>query len=179
MIHMGKNILLSLMLLMSGPVISAENVSELGAKALAKSLEARFEACKGREVVAEFNRKHHKHVWQKQSWAPPADVIADVKSNDSILYPYIITIEFSLTFNSGPERESQEDAEKDANLSQFAPPGMPLRSVKNRNVYWADRSRSHQSPTGAWHKRRLGRSTFLAGRLLGSDQLPGTKRRLI
>jgi hypothetical protein len=37
MIHLGKNILLSLMLLVSWPVMSAQNVSELGAKALAKS----------------------------------------------------------------------------------------------------------------------------------------------
>ena len=51
-------------------------------------------------------------------------------------------IEFSLTFNSGPERESQEDAENDANLSQFAAPGMPLRKVQNRNVYWADKDRA-------------------------------------
>jgi hypothetical protein len=69
-----------------------------------------FKACPRREVVAPFGRKHHKQVWQKQAWGPPTDVFADVKrNNDSILYPYILTVEFSLGITFGPERQSLEN----------------------------------------------------------------------
>jgi len=135
MMHTGKNILLSLMLLGSWPLMSAQTGSEVDVKALTKNIEERFEACPRREIVAELDRKHHKHVWQKQAWGPPTDVIADVKPNDSILYPYILAIEFSLSWSFGPDRDSKADAEKDTNLSQFATPVMALGRGKNRNVY--------------------------------------------
>jgi hypothetical protein len=137
---MRKGILLSLVLLSSWPgIMSAQSVSDLDVKALAKDTEERFEACPRREIVAEFNRKHHKQVWEKQAWGPPTDVFADVKSNDSILYPYILTIEFSLTYTYGPERQSKADAERDANLSQLATPELALRRGKYRTVYLASK----------------------------------------
>jgi len=82
----------------------AQSGSEFDVKALAKKMEERFEACPRREIVAKFDRKHHKQVWQKEAWGPPTDVFAVVKPNDSILYPYLLTIEFSLSFAYGPER---------------------------------------------------------------------------
>lgn len=55
-----------------------------------------------REIVSELERKHHKLVWEKQAWGPPTDVFADEKPNDSILYPYVLTVEFSLSFTYRP-----------------------------------------------------------------------------
>lgn len=44
-------------------------------------------------------------------------MFADVKpNNDSLLYPYLLTVEFSLTHTFGPERETREEAERDTNL---------------------------------------------------------------
>ncbi len=135
---MRKSILLPLLLLSSwSATMTAQSDSESNIKTLAKDMERRFEACPRREIVAEFAGKHHKRVWQKEAWGPPTDVLADVKPNDSVLYPYILTVEFSLSFTYGPERQSKADAEKDANLSQFVTPLMALRRGKYRNVYMA------------------------------------------
>jgi hypothetical protein len=49
----------------------AQNDSEFDIKALAKDMEKRFEACPRREVVARFDRKYHKQVWEKQAWGRP------------------------------------------------------------------------------------------------------------
>ena len=102
-------------------------------------MEKRFEACPRREIVAQFDRKHHKSVWEKQAWGPPTDVFADAKPNDSILYPYILTIEFSLSLTFGPERQSRADAEKDTDLAQLALPLLAARRGKYRNVYLASK----------------------------------------
>src|ERR1700736_6006841 len=123
---MRKNILLSLILLSWPGVMRAQNSSDFDVKALAKDMEERFEACPRREIVAEFDRKHHKQVWEKHGWGPPTDVFADVRPNDSILYPFNLTIEFSLSYAYGPERQTKADAEKDTNLSPLPTPVMAL-----------------------------------------------------
>jgi hypothetical protein len=131
---MRRNVLLALILLSSWPgTAGAQSGSEFDVKALARNLETRFRECPRREVVAQFDRKHHKKVWQKQAWGPPTDVFVDVKPNDSILYPYILIVEFSLRHTFGPERESKPDAESDADLSE-TPLGALLKG-KYRNVY--------------------------------------------
>lgn len=115
---MRNNILFISVLLISWPgILRPQSGSEFDIKALAKDMEKRFEACPRREVIAEFERKHHKRVWEKQAWGPPTDVFADVKPNDSILYPYVLTVEFSLSWSFGPERQSKADAEKDTSLT--------------------------------------------------------------
>src|SRR5260370_12614126 len=109
---MRKNTLLSLLLLSSWSAL-AQSDSEFDIKTLARDMEKRFEACHRREIVAQFDRKHHKQMWEKQAWGPPTDVFADVKPNDSILYPYILTIEFTLSLTFRPERQSSTESERD------------------------------------------------------------------
>lgn len=134
------------MLLGSCPLINAQGGdSDFDVKVLAKNIEERLEACPRREVIRESDHKHHR--WQKTAWGPPSDVIADVKPNDSLIYPYILTIEFSLSWGFGPERDSKAEAEKDMKLSHFVvdpekvtPQNYKLamalqRAGKNRNVY--------------------------------------------
>ncbi len=60
-----------------------------------------------------------------------------MKSNDSILYPYILTVEFSLTQSFGPERPNKADAERDSDLSQLEAPLGGLLKGKYRNTYLA------------------------------------------
>src|SRR5436309_139531 len=110
---MTKSILLLLLLLSVGSVMMGQNDSEFDVKAVVKEIEKSVEQCPRREVVATFERKHHKQVWQKQAWGPPSDVFGDVKANDSILYPYVVTVEFSLSHAFGPERPNKADAERD------------------------------------------------------------------
>ena len=81
--------------------------------------------------VAQFNRKHHKQVWIKEAWGPPSDVFADVTPNDSVLYRYLMVVEFSLEMRSGPERYSTAEADRDIDLSPI--PYMP--KGRFRNVY--------------------------------------------
>ncbi len=102
------------------PVV-AQTDSEIDVKTLASGIEKRLQACPRREVVAQFDRKHHKQVWQKQAWGPPTDVFADVRPNDSgsVLYPYVLVVEFSLKTAFGPERDNKADAERDSDLSPF------------------------------------------------------------
>lgn len=108
---------LCLMLLICWPgFISGQSDSEVDVRAVAKNVEEGFKACPRREVVAQFDRKHHKKVWQKQAWGPPTNVFVDVKPNDSLLYPYLVVVEFSLPHTFGPERQSKEDAQNDAQL---------------------------------------------------------------
>lgn len=133
---MRRNILLTLLLLSSwSATMTAQRDSEFNIKTLAKDMERRFEACPRREIVAEFGGKHHKQVWEKQAWGPPTGVFADVKPNDSILYPYILTIEFSLSHTYGPERQNKADAEKDQNLSRLVTPLVALGRGRYRNLY--------------------------------------------
>jgi len=115
----------------------AQSDSEFNIKTLARDMEKRFEACPRREVVIQSDRKHHKQIWEKHAWGPPTDVFADVKPNDSILYPYILTIEFSLSITFGPERQSRADAEKDTDLAELALPLLLPRKGKYRDVYLA------------------------------------------
>lgn len=137
---MRKTILLSVLLLVTCPIIgAAQNDPDFNLKALATDLEKRFEACPRREVVAPFDRKHHKQIWEKSGWGPPVQVFADAKPNDSILYPYIVMVEFYLSFTYGPERQSKAEAESDSNLS---PLGLPLAAAQGgryRNIYLVGR----------------------------------------
>jgi hypothetical protein len=127
-----KRLLAVLVLWSSGAtMLSAQTESEVRLKTLASDMEKRFPNCPRREVVARFDRKHHKQVWQKEAWGPPTDVFADAKPNDSVLYPYVISVEFSLRMSFGPERESKVEAENDSTLSPL--PYMP--KAKYRNVF--------------------------------------------
>ena len=114
---MTKNVLLTLLLLIAWPeFMNSQSGAELDIKALAKSMEERFEACPRREVVGDIARKHNRHVWEKYAWGPPTEVFVDIKPNDSILYPYILTVEFSLNQTFGPERQSKSEAENDSDV---------------------------------------------------------------
>jgi hypothetical protein len=97
-------------------LVEAQATPDIDAKMVATKIQERFEACPRREVVGSFERKHHKIVWEKQAWGPPSEVFVDVKPNDSVLYPYILTVEFSLVQTFGPERDNKADAEKDSDL---------------------------------------------------------------
>jgi hypothetical protein len=134
---MRKTILQSLVLLLLGcPMIgAAQNDPEFNIKAFVADIEKRYEACPRREIVAAFDRKHHKQIWQKSGWGPPAQVFADAKANDSILYPYIVTVEFYLSFTYGPERQSKAEAENDSNLSPLGVPLAAAQGGRYRNVY--------------------------------------------
>lgn len=155
---MRMSILLSLLMLSSwSGTTTAQSDSEFNIKSLAKEMESRFERCPRREVVAKFDRKHHKQVWEKQAWGPPTDVFADVKPNDSILYPYVLTIEFSLSSTFGPERESRAEAERDTNLSQISGLAALLKG-KYRKVYLVGRHDIHLKSRellreGTWEER--------------------------
>jgi hypothetical protein len=133
---MRTKILVTLLLLTAFPeFVTGQNESVLDVKAVAKNFEKRFQDCPRREVVGRFDRKHHKQVWQKQAWGPPTDVFVDIKANDSMLYPYLMFVEFSLGHSFGPERQSQSDAAKDVDLSQN-PTLAALLKGKYRNVYF-------------------------------------------
>lgn len=112
-------------------MLTAQTESDVRLKTLGRDMERRFQNCPRREVVAQFDRKHHKQVWQKEAWGPPTDVFADARPNDSVLYPYLMTVEFSLTMSVGPERESKAEAERDSVLSPL--PYMP--KGKYRTAY--------------------------------------------
>lgn len=116
--------------------ISGQSHSEFDIKAVAKDMEKRFEACPRLEVVARFDRKHHKQVWRKQVMGPPSDVIADIKPNDSLLWPYILTVEFSLGHTVGPERLTEKEAQEDSQLETT--PG-ELSTTTYRNTYLVSR----------------------------------------
>lgn len=157
---MKESILLSLLLLSSWQgTTMAQTDSEFNVRALAKDLEKRFEGCPRREVVSKFDRKHHKQVWQKQAWGPPTDVLADVKPNDSILYPYIFTVEFSLGHTFGPERQTKADAEGDSDLSQPEAPLAALLTGKYRNVYFASKDGIRLKTTEVLHRKLDGTSS--------------------
>lgn len=106
---------------------------ELDVRAIAIKMEDSFKACPRREVVAQFEGKHHKPFWQKQAWGPPTEVFADVKSNsESVLYPYLLIVEFSLRHTFGPERQSKEDAQNDSELeAKFG----DLLTGRYRNIF--------------------------------------------
>ncbi len=131
------NVLLLFLLLFSCPALTfAQSDSAFDLNHIAKDVEQRFRACPRREVVARFKRRFHKPIWQKQASGPPSDVIADVRSNDSSIYPYVLTVEFNLSISMGPERESKTEAEEDTELS----PSSVLTQLgadtsRNRNVY--------------------------------------------
>jgi len=117
----------------------AQSDSQLDIRSLVSELEKRIALCPRREVVAQFDEKHHKQVWQKQGWGPPTDVFGDAKTNDdrSVLYPYVVVIEFSLKHTFGPERQTRADAAKDSELSDAE--GVPawLLTGRYRNTYLA------------------------------------------
>src|SRR5229473_1637775 len=124
---------LSLILLTCRPGLGrAQGDSGFDVKAFARKMEDRFEACPRREVVARFDRKHHKQVWQKQAEGPPTSIFVDVRRNDSLLYPYLVVVEFSVPRTFGPERQSKEDAQND---SQLEPKLGELLTLRGRNNY--------------------------------------------
>jgi hypothetical protein len=74
------------------PMATAQSDSQFDIKGLASSMEKRFQGCPRRECIAQFDRKRHKQVWQKQAWGPPTEIFADAKENhtESVLYPYLL-----------------------------------------------------------------------------------------
>ena len=105
-----------ILILSCWPMAMAQSDSQLDIRSLVSELEKRIALCPRREVVAQFDEKHHKQVWQKQGWGPPTDVFGDAKTNDdrSVLYPYVVVIEFSLKHTFRPERQTRADAAKDS-----------------------------------------------------------------
>src|SRR6266516_3397625 len=118
---------------------AAQTNSQFDITTLASNMEKRFQTCPKREIVAQFDRKHHKQTWQKQAWGPPTDVFGDAKRNDdgSVLYPYVLTIEFSLRTAFGPERQNKADAVKDTDLSSLQGVPAMLLTGRYRNTYIA------------------------------------------
>ena len=102
----------SILILSCWPMAMAQSDSQLDIRSLVSELEKRIAVCPRREVVAQFDEQ----VWQKQGWGPPTDVFGDAKTNDdrSVLYPYVLVIEFSLKHTFGPERQTRADAAKDS-----------------------------------------------------------------
>ena len=153
--------LMILVLLSSGAtILTAQTESEVRLKTLASDMEKRFQSCPRREVVAQFERKHHKQVWLKEAWGPPTDVFADAKPNDSVLYPYVISVEFSLRMSFGPDRGNKAEAENDSTLSPL--PYMP--KGKYRTIYFVGKddvrlksrevlSQKLDGSSGTWEER--------------------------
>ncbi len=152
----------SLVILICWPTfIAGQSDSAIDIKTVARNIEERFKSCPRREVVAQFDRKHRKKIWQKQAWGPPANVFVDAKSNDSVLYPYLLTVEFTLAHSFGLERTSQEEADNDSELKLIFG---ELLTGKYRNTYLVGkdvirvRSREVFSPhldgtAGTWQER--------------------------
>ena len=74
---------------------------------------------------------------------PPTQVFADIKANDSLLYPYILAVEFYLRYLNGPERTTKAEAEADTDLSPL--PGMPVG--KYRNTFLVNKDGLHLKTT--------------------------------
>ena len=130
------NKVLALSLLLSCSTLTVAQESSFDVSGVTKEVEQKITACPRREVVAQFKRGFHKTVWEKEAWGPPSDVIADVKSNDSILYPYVLTVEFSLSISYGPEHKNKTEAETDTALSPSATLIQLGRNTnRNRNIY--------------------------------------------
>jgi len=136
---------------------------EVDVKSLAKDVEARFTSCSRREVVARFDRKQRKKIWQKQGMGPPANVLVDVRPNDSVLYPYLLIVEFTLVHTFGAERATKEEAEKDTELKQLLG---ELLTAKYRNTYLVSKdgirlrsreffSRRLDGSPGTWRERTV------------------------
>lgn len=117
------------LLLFSVSALFAQSDSAFDVKAIAKDVEQRFRACPRREVVFKYYKK-----WQKEAWGPPSDVIADVRPSDSSLYPYVLTVEFSLRMWYGPERKSKTEADRDTELLPSSDP-LVTNMSRDRNVY--------------------------------------------
>lgn len=134
---MKRSLPLLVIFLVCCPATSARPQAngDFNIRKFAADLEQRYKACPRREVVASFERKHHKVVWQKQAWGPPIQVIADAKANDSLLYPYIVNVEFTLKFTYGPEHKSEAEAVSDSNLSPLGIPLAAAQGARYRNVY--------------------------------------------
>ena len=149
----------SILILSCWPMAMAQSDSQLEIRSLVSELEKRIAVCPRREVVAQFDEKHHKQVWQKQGWGPPTDVFGDAKTNDdrSVLYPYVLVIEFSVKHTFGPERQTRADAAKDSELSDAE--GVPawLLTGRYRNTYLAGKDGT-----------RLKKTEFLDKKLDGS-----------
>ena len=86
-------------------------------------------------MVIPFESDNHKKAWSKLGFGPPTDVFADVKPYDSVLYPYLITIEFKLVLTYAPMRKNKSEAAKDTSLAPI-PVGVPsLRGSRYRYLY--------------------------------------------
>jgi hypothetical protein len=124
-------------------ITSAQNNRAMDVKAIAADVTKRIEACPRRETVTAFERKHHKLAWVKGAWGPPINVFVDVKPNDSLLYPYILIVEFDLLMTEGKEKNTEEEAENDSNLSP-----LPLfHAARYRNTFLVSEDGLHLRAT--------------------------------
>jgi len=98
------------LLFLSQALIAQSDDSFQKSKRSAHLLEQQISSCAKREVVASFPRKRKTVAWIKSTWGPPKDVLADIKKNDSLLYPYMIVVEFWLEMKDGSEFATQEAA---------------------------------------------------------------------
>lgn len=123
--HFTPTHCLAAILLFSIPMIPQQSKTddEQNAIMIAKKITDVLSSCPRREIVAQF-KKH----WVKEAWGPPTDVSFDVERTNSIVNPFKITIEFSLSFAYGPERNLKADAQADTELK-------PLFQGRYRNSY--------------------------------------------
>ncbi len=125
---------------------STQKISELNPKIIASDVETRFAACPRREMVTSFERKFHKSVWVKGAWGPPTNVFADIKANDSLLYPYLLVVEYNLAFSEGVEHKTKDEAQNDNDLSQQTL--LPSAGVgKYRNTFLVNKDGLHLKTT--------------------------------
>lgn len=113
----------------------AQTAHEFNIQAFTKNLEKRYESCPIRTVVASFKHKRHRLVWEKQGWGPPKNVFVDAKRNDSLLYPYLVTVRFYLPITYGREHKTKAGAEAD---SKLYPLNIPLAGAQGdwyRTIY--------------------------------------------
>lgn len=148
------------MLLFFSSSAFAQSDSAFDVNAIAKDVEQRFRACPRREIVSKYKRGLHKTTWQKEAWGPPFDVIADVRSNDSIIYPYVLTVEFNLGVTWGPERKSKAEADRDTELFRSSVVvSLGADTWRNRNVYLLGkggiRLKGRETFKGHWQERTI------------------------
>jgi len=114
---------LSALLIFDPPAFPQDQDAARHAVEQAAQLVSRLKKCPPRQVVAEFKKE-----WVKETWGPPVDVEYDVQRTDSVIYPYLAIIEFTLVMNVGGGHKTKQGAEADNQLHAF------LRA-KYRNTY--------------------------------------------
>jgi hypothetical protein len=124
-----KSLLLCLLVLAAQSEVQGSDPSLEAAKVNAHRVETMIRGCDARVLVGQFTEGRKHPVWEKQSFGPPSDVTVDLKKNgDSLLYPYLVVVEFTLWLHYGDEFNSRDGA-----LQSTA--DKPLFKSRNRNIY--------------------------------------------